>query len=358
MIEFGMIGGGWRSHFFLRVARALPEQFLVSGMVVRNASKGAELEHNWGVKTYRTLDELLHSERPHFIVVSVPWEICAQMLHILAERGIPALAETPPAPDLSGLLALNALSKRGAKIQVAEQYHLQPLHAARIAFVQAGHLGTITQAQQSIAHGYHGISLLRKFLNIKGETAKIHAQRFTAPLVAGPDQNSGPPTEERLTTSEQVIAYLDFGDKLGVYDFTDDQYFSWIRSPRLLVRGERGEINNTQARYLENYRTPITLNFLRQDAGEDGNLEGYYHKGILAGNQWMYQNPYPYARLSDDEIAVATCLLKMENYLAGGPAFYSLAEASQDHYLNIMIKQALTSEESVQTMIQPWSDNL
>ena len=90
------------------------------------------------------------------------------------------------------------------------------------------------------------------------------------------------------------------------------------------------------------------------DAGHDGNLEGYYHKGILAGSEWVYRNPFAPARLTDDEIAVATCLDKMAHYAAGGPDFYSLAEASHDHYLGMLIEQAARSGETVHTEVQPW----
>jgi predicted dehydrogenase len=353
-IRFGIIGGGWRSLFFLRIAQAMPEKFEVGGMFVRNPVKGQELEAAWGVKTYRTLDELLRINDLRFMVVSVPRTIAPQILHTLAERSIPALTETPPAPDLPGLITLHDLSKRGARIQVAEQYHLQPLHAARIAFARSGKLGTITQAQVSIAHGYHGISLIRRFLDITYEPVTITAHSFTSPLIAGPDRYA-PPEQEQITHSEQTIAYLNFGDKLGVFDFTSDQYHSWIRSPRLLLRGERGEINNTQVRYLADYLTPITYELVRQDAGIEGNLEGYYHKGILAGSEWIYKNPFIPARLSDDEIAIAGCMVGMDEYIDGGPDMYSLAEAAQDHYLSLMIEQAVASGQVVRTEVQPWA---
>lgn len=352
--RFGIVGGGWRSLFFLRVAQALPDRFEVAGMVVRDEAKGQELAQTWGVKTFRTLDELLHSSEPRFVVVSVPRTAVLPIISTLVEHKLPVLTETPPAADLSGLLALHEMSKRGARIQVAEQYHLQPLHAARLAFVRSGNLGTVSQAQVSIAHGYHGVSLLRRFLNITFEPVSITAHRFTSPLIAGPDR-SGPATHAQVVQAEQTIAYLDFGDKLGVFDFTDTQYRSWIRSPRLLVRGDYGEINATRARYLLDYQTPITLDFVRQDAGINGNLEGFYHKGILAGNEWMYKNPFIPARLSDDEIAVASCLAGMATYIDGGPDMYSLAEASQDHYINLMIENALSSSTVVTTTLQPWA---
>ena len=351
---YGIIGGGWRAEFYLRVAQALPERFQVGGMMVRNRDKGQLLEEKWGVKTYRTLEELLDVSDLNFVVVSVPWPVTPIMLQRLAYHETPVLSETPPAPDLNGLLDLHILTERGAKIQVAEQYQFQPLHAARLAFASSGKLGTITQAQVSAAHGYHGLSLVRGLLGVKFKEVQIWAQEFKSPILAGPGRG-GPPVEERISDSRQIIAYLDFGDKLGVFDFTGDQYFSWIRSPRVLVRGERGEINNSQVRYLKDFQTPVFLELTRANAGEDGNLEGYYHKGIIAGEEWIYRSPFIPARLTDDEIAVATCLDRMVKYTRGGPSFYGLPEASQDHYLNLLIAQAVKTGQKVVAKSQPWA---
>ena len=354
-IKFGIIGGGWRSTFFLQIARQLPERFQIGGLLVRNAEKGQALEAKWGVPAYLTLGELLSVPDLQFVVVSVSWPATPMFLKELAMRNVPALAETPPAPDLEGLISLQPLIKAGAKIQIAEQYQFQPLHAARLALVRSGKLGTITQAQISVAHGYHGMSLMRKFLGITFDRATITARSYISPLLAGRDRDGQLPTQEKIEPSKQVIASLDFGEKLGIYDFTDDQYFSWVRTPRMLIRGERGEINNIQVRYLENFQTPITFELQRQNAGENGNLEGYYLKGILGGNAWIYQNPFVPGRLSDDEIAIASCLEHMAHYVEGGPEFYSLAEASQDHYLSMMIDQAATTREPVSTFLQPWA---
>ena len=100
---------------------------------------------------------------------------------------------------------------------------------------------------------------------------------------------------------------------------------------------------------------PITLELQRQNAGENGNLEGFYLKGILGGNEWLYQNPFVPSRLSDDEIAIASCLDHMAHYVEGGPEFYSLAEASQDHYLSMIIDQAVAKCEPITASLQPWA---
>lgn len=353
-VVFAIVGGGWRSEFYLRAAKALPERFEVCGMVIRNEVKGRGFEDKWGVKTYRSIEELLEEASPSFMVVSVGWDAAPVITGQLAERNIPVLTETPPAPDVEALIELNKSTENGAKIQVAEQYHLQPLHAARLGISASGKLGQINQVNISVCHGYHAMSLMRRFLGIKFENAVITARSFKSPLVKGPDR-SDDPKSEKVVMSEQVIATLDFGDKLGIYDFDGEQYFSWIRGLRLNVRGEKGEIIDSNIKYIKDGMIPVEIDLKRMNAGENGNLEGYYLKGILAGDEWAYKNPLIPGRLSDDEIAVATCLLKMDAYIKGGPELYSLAEASQDHYLSLMIDKALKNNEAVKTVTQPWA---
>jgi hypothetical protein len=353
-IHFALVGGGWRAAFYLRVAQALREQFAVDGVVVRDAAKGEAFTQAWGWPAFRSVDELLRASKPDYVITCVPWEANPGLVQELAGRGVAVLSETPPAPDVARLAALHELVKRGARLQVAEQYIYQPHHAARLALVKSGALGTVSQAQVSACHGYHGASLLRHFLDVAFENARVTATRFTSPLLAGPGRN-GPPTEERTVLSTQTIAWLDYGDRLGVYDFVGDQYFSWVRGQRLLVRGVKGEIIDQEARYLADYRMPITLRLCREVAGAEGNLEGLYLKGILAGERWLYRNPLAPARLSDDEIAVGTVMQKMGEYVQGGAEVYALAEACQDRYLDMVIEQAAKSGESVMMQTQPWA---
>jgi predicted dehydrogenase len=353
-IDFAIVGGGWRAEFFLRIARALPERFRISGMVVRDAAKGKAMTDAWGVPTHRDLDALLQAGKPGFVIVSVPQPAAPGIIAELAARNLPILTETPPAPTLAGLLDLWALVGKGAKIQVAEQYIYQPLHAARLALARSGKLGDVSFTHVSSCHGYHGTSLIRHFLGIGFENATVTGRAFESTIVGGPGR-AGPPSAEKLGASRQVIAQLDFGNRLGVYDFTGDQYFSWIRSLGVLIRGSRGEIRDTRLRYLVDYLTPIEAELLRQDKGPNGNLEGLWHKGIIAGSEWVYTNPFPYAPLSDDEVAIATTLAGMQRYVETGEDVYSFAEAAQDQLLSLAIDEAVKSGGSVTTTTQPWA---
>jgi predicted dehydrogenase len=349
--RFALIGGGWRAEFYLRIAAALPDRFETTGLLTRDPGRRATFAREFGVATPGTLDELLAS-KPDFVVVSTPWQATPMLLRELTERKIPILSETPPAPDLDGLRALAPLARTG-RIQVAEQYQFQPLHAARLNVARSGRLGRVSDVRVSAAHGYHGVDLIRRLLGLDREPLTIRAHRFVSTIVDGPNR-AGPPTEERVVESGVVVAILDASDRLGVYDFTEDQYFSWIRSSWVVVRGERGEINDRTVRSLVDYRTPGGGELVRHDAGHDGNLEGFFHKGITLGDEWVYRNPFIPARLSDDEIAIATCLSGMAAWLGGGPDVCSLADAAQDHYLGLLIAEAARTGQPVHAPGHVW----
>ena len=351
-VRFALIGTGWRAEFFTRIARALPERFEITGCHSRTEISRTRFCEAWGLTACESVDALL-AAKPEFVVTSVPWAVSGPLILELATKGAAVLGETPPAEKIEDMTRLWQSLPAGARVQIAEQYPFQPHHTARLALAASGRLGTITQAQVSAAHGYHGMVLIRRFLGIGFEPAEVSALEFKSPLVQGRGREPG--TEaEKLIESRQVIAHLRFGDKLGVYDFTGEQYFSWVRSQRLLVRGEKGEINNLDATYLADFKTPVPLRFERQDAGHGGNLEGHHLKGYVAGGEWWYRNPFAPARLFDDEIAVASCLEAMGTYVRTGRGFYGLAEACQDHYLALLIEQSLAQVQPVKTTPQVW----
>lgn len=355
MITFGIVGAGWRTEFFLRIAQACPDQFAVAGIVSRVAEKAAAVAQRFGVRSFASIDELASKTEPEFVVSSVPWDANPGIIKHLTNLGLPALSETPPATTLAEMDELCQLVREGAKIQVAEQYFLQPHHAARLAFVRSGRIGAVTQAQVSAAHGYHGMSLIRRLLGVRFENVRITAMTFKSPILRGPDRHA-PPQREEIVDSEQELAWLDFGNRLGVFDFTGHQYRVSIREPRILVRGERGEVVNDTAVCMKDHLTPVRFDFRRHVAGERGNLEGHFLKGIQAGDDWVYRNPWTPARLFDDEIAIASILQGMADYVRGGPDIYSLAEACQDRYLDILLHRAIERGAPVTSTTQTWAD--
>ena len=162
--SFAVVGTGWRSAFFLRLARAAPARFRVTGVVSRTPGRGDEFGARWGVRTFRTVEELLAAaDAPDSMIASVPWAATPDVTRELVRLGMRVLAETPPAPDLAGLRALWDDVGASRRVQVAEQYLLMPAHAARLAVVRDG-IGEPTSVQVSSTHLYHAVSMLRGLL--------------------------------------------------------------------------------------------------------------------------------------------------------------------------------------------------
>jgi len=344
-IRFAIVGAGWRSEFFIRIAKALPERFEVSAVLVRDASKADAFSKRLGVPTTQSLDRIISDKSNSFVVLSVPTLAYTSLISELADNRVPVLCETPAARDVNDMEQIYGwIKSKNLRLQIAEQYHLRPMHAARISTVESGLIGAVSQVQISVAHGCHGMSLMRKYLGIGFEEASISARRFESEIVGGPGRK-GPPVTQTMEKTTKEIAQLDFGSKLGLFDFSGAQYFSYIRGTRVLIQGTQGEICNDEIRYLKDYRTPISAKFTRHAAGENDNLEGCYFKGIQMGENWVYKNPFIPAALSDDEIAIASCMEKMNIYVQGGPDVYSYANACQDHYLGLLISEAATTGE-------------
>ncbi len=105
-ITFGIIGAGWRAEFYTRIARALPDRFSISGVVVRDPQKRAAFGDRWGCPVFADAEALLAETSPAFVVTSLSWDSNPEIVVELVRAGMPVLSETPPAPDLEQLSAL------------------------------------------------------------------------------------------------------------------------------------------------------------------------------------------------------------------------------------------------------------
>ena len=353
--RFAVVGSGWRGELFLRLARMAPEHFHVGGVVTRSAERGAQVEAGWGVPTYRTVEEAVAAGEPEVVIVAVPWEQAPVVTRQLAHSGIRVLVETPPAPDADGLRALWAEVGASGLVQVAEQYLHMPAHAARLALVRAGAIGEVTSVQVSSTHGYHAASMIRGFLGAGFGPVTVRARAFEAPLVdpLGRSGWTGSTTPRPLATT---IASLDFGPgRMGLYDFTETQWFNPLRARRIVVRGSLGEIVDTTLVRLAAPDTPVESQLLRRLTGLDLNLEGLEVQHLSIDGTVVWRNGFVGSRLSEDDLAVAGLLAAVVAWARDeGPAPYPLADACQDQLLSLAIDDAARSGREVSTAVEPW----
>jgi hypothetical protein len=352
--RIGIVGAGWRAEAYLRVARERPDLFDIERFLVRSDAGVARLNGSWGVDATTSEADFLHS-RPDFVIVCVDRESAAAFTRRFAASDVPVLCETPLAPDLESTAALHRALGDAAPVQVAEQYRYQPHHAARLRVAGSGVLGRVRSVRMSVAHEYHAVSLIRQALGVGFQNALVDARSVPDASLA-PLGRKGWRAPAPLVESERVTARFTFDDgSVADYDFSDEQYFSPIRSRHVLFRGERGEIADDDVRYLTPEGEAVHLRLARQETGVDGDLEGRFLRGISLGAEMPYRNPLAPARLSDDELAIGTVLLRMSEFVRTGVPFYGIPDAAQDHHLALAMRESIRSGRSVSTQTQPWA---
>lgn len=351
--RFIVIGYGWRADFYYRIAKLLPDRFRICAGVLRTPERAEQVAEKEGVFATSDLAEAL-AQKPDFAVLCVPKAATKEYLTRLMEMGIPVLCETPPGRDVEELRELwkDAQRLRG-RVQVAEQYFLQPYYAGVLEIIRGGWLGEVSSAMLSAVHGYHAVSLFRKILGVGHESCTIVGQKFTQAVTATNGRN-GFDRSGRIVQEERRWASLQFeSGKTAFLDFSGEQYFSLIRARRWNVRGVRGEIDDMTVRCLTEENLPVEQTIRRIDVGIN-NISEWSHKGMMFLDRQIYENPFYPARMNDDEIAMASCLRAMKEYAAAGKEFYSLREALQDAYLAFELERAIESGETVRTETPPW----
>ncbi|MFJ6214938.1 Gfo/Idh/MocA family protein [Streptomyces sp. NPDC092296] len=352
---FGVVGGGWRAEFFVRLAAMLPDRLTLVGAAVRRAESVEPLSRRWQVPVYLSPEELVAKQRPDFVISSVSWDANPEIVATLVESGVRVLSETPPAPDADGLRRLWDRVGGSGAVQVAEQYLLMPGHAARRALVERGVIGQPTSVQISSTHMYHAVSMIRGLLGVGLGPVSVSASRFTAPLV-DPLTRDGWTGDDTPKEAATTLATLDFGGGAsGLYDFTDNQWHNQLRLRRITIRGSHGEIADDTVVRLAGERTITRSALLRSQLGYDLNLDGYDTEHITFDGEVVYRNPFVGLRLMDEEIAIASMLLATGAWAREeGPAPYPLAQGCQDHLVALAVEESAAKGERVVTGVEPW----
>lgn len=355
--RFGLVGSGWRAEFFARLARQAPNRFAVAGVVSRSAERRTEVERTWQVPVHSSVEGLVAAGDCDFVIPCVPWSETPAVTREVVAAGCPVLAETPPAPDLAGLRQLWFDVGATGLVQVAEQYAYMPGHAARLVLLRDGVIGNVTSVQVCSTHLYHAVSLIRGMLGVGLGPATVQAQTFKSPLAnpLNPSGWTGSTKTENLTTT---LATLDFGDaQMGVYDFTDNQWWNPLRARRIVVRGSLGEIVDDSVVRLIDPHTPVESRLLRRRAGTDLNLEGVDLQHISFDGQVVWRNQFGGARFSEDDLAVAELLAQMAAWCRDeAPPPYPLAEGCHDHLISLAIGESIATNGPVTTTDPPWHD--
>ena len=314
MIRFAVIGSGWRSLFYVRIARALPDMFELTALLCRGQEKADRIQKEYGIHTTTSEDEVIVS-KPDFVVSAVNKSSMSDVVRYWAAKGIPVLSETPAGLDIDTLKAIRQDVENGARIQVAEQYFLYPSIKAVIDECKSGTIGEPVSLTISAMHDYHAASVIRRMLGTGLEDVAITGKTFFM-KVTDTRTRYEVLTEGRVVEKEEKHLIMEYADgKTAFYDFMSDQYRSPIRNRYINLRGTRGEIINDTVYYLDK-------------------------DNLAACKKLDITNPYGYAGLSEDEAAITGILLGMKEYVDTGKEVYPMDEALYDAYMGILMCEA------------------
>ncbi len=353
MISYLIVGSGYRAEYYGRIARKFPDLFRAL-FLCRSEEKVRLVGEHTGIAGSTDTERAL-SFRPDFVVIAVNRENVGATAIEWAERGFPVLAETPIASSLEEMRRLWELNReKGVRISGSEQYHRYPILAAGLAYVRSGLIGTPVSAYLSLAHEYHGFSLIRRGLLAENETYSLRAVRTTGEAVAT-DSRYGAIYDGSRAAEERDTAFITFASgKTAVYDFASLQYRSFIRSRHLSIRGGRGEWSDRIICYADPENRPQRV-FLMPE------IEERYRVLDTQGLRDLRKvwAPELFLDTEQDEFAIASVLLDMGRYVNGGPSPYPLREALDDAYFTLLLARATADPwQRIDARKMPWTEDV
>lgn len=341
MISFLIVGSGYRSEYYGRIASTYPDLFRAL-YLCRSEEKVQLIKHNTGIEATTDVDAAI-SFAPDFVVVAVDREHVADVAEEWALRGYPVLTETPVGASMEALERIWNLSvQNSAKIVCCEQYYRQPLLAKGISLVEEGLIGRPSSGYLSMVHDYHAASILRKMMLADGEDYVIRGERKVSDVVAT-DSRYEAFYDGRISQETRDIIHIDYASgKSAIYDFSSVEYRSYIRSRHLVVRGTRGEWNDRMIYYLDDNNNPQKLLLMPEIPEKYRILDTQ----AMRDSRRTWQPELQLDTLQD-EFAIATMLLDMKEYVDGGKAPYSLKDALDDAVFWLMVQEAVK---------EPWTE--
>ena len=360
--RFIIVGSGWRSLYYVRIAKALPDHFELCAMLCRTEEKASRMAAENGIYTTVSERECMDM-KPDLVVVAVNKASVADVAMHWMDMGFCVLSETPAALEYPKLLKLWEMHCSGKKLVVNEQYRRYPVYSSLIQIAQSGILGGNDSLNASFAHEYHGISLIRALLCLdQSEQFSVTAKTYECPVTETLTRYDSF-SDGRTAMKKRTVAAFEFAcGKVAFYDFDGEQYRSPIRRNTMRLLGCRGEIIDGTVDWLD------ASNIARRDAMEistrtvktdydNPNLRSVEEvTSVQFNGDTLYEPPFGLCGLAQDETAMAIMMQQASLYgkgLAGSP--YPLQEALQDAYTMLLMQKACETGEKVCTERQPWN---
>lgn len=348
--KFVLVGSGWRANYYMRIARALPEVFELSAIFCRSEERAQKVAEESGFYTTCSMDECIEL-KPDFVVVSVKKTEGANTARKWMDKGFVVIQETPLGLDLETLRNFLDRSKKGQRIVVAEQYTRYPSIRAILNVLDKRLIGDVSCLNLSVAHEYHGASIMRAIMGIKADAEyTVRAKTYEFPVIETLTRYDSF-DDGRSTLKKRTLATVEFDNgKLCIYDFDSEQYRSPIRKNTIKVQGLSGELIDNTCYYLDQECKPhVSLieqnEYIVETSNENPNLKRFIEMGNISfEGQKVYEPYFGLCQLSEDETAIAKLMAETGEYSRGNAdSPYSIEDAIADARFAYILGQAIKS---------------
>lgn len=351
MLKYLIVGSGYRSEYYGRIAAKYPELFRAM-FLCRSLEKAGLVTKHTGIRATQDLNEAI-AYSPDFIVVAVDREHVADVVEEWVLRGFPVVAETPVGSSMDKLRRIWDLQEtKGAKIVSCEQYFRHPVLAQGLETVVSGLPGKPVSGYLSLVHDYHAASILRKMMLTYEEAYVMHGERRSTPVVET-DSRYGAFYDGHKGQEVRDIVHVTYeSGKTAVYDFASTEYRSFVRSRHLTLRCDRGEWSDRMLYYLDEDNVPQRKLLMSSIPERYRMLDTQALRDIR--RTWQ---PELQLDTEQDEYAIASILLDMKEYLSGGASPYPLKEALEDAVFWLMVQGAAEKPwQEIRMPEVPWRE--
>ena len=353
-----LVGTASRSDYLYGpLVKALPNDVTLVAVWGRSADAARRLGESLGTPWYTDLERLIRETAPQIGIVSVASDANGVVGLMAVEHGLHVLLETPIADNLGDADSIiTAATRRGLKIEVAEQFHRRPLEQIKLQLIAAGLFGRVyTSFNDFAGHGYHGVSVLRSYLGFDARPKQVTGSVHSYDLAPHWSRLSDSRTTRTETQEHGIIEFMD--GRVGLFHWTDVAYDSalrWWRSSRFLAAKGMGitvgvglDVQEQLSLLAAGGESPRFITLERRWERVDGGALSAIvaHTGDPARPIVQWHNPFKAANKGhgvqwhDDEIGVASCLMSLVAAVReDGQPSYGAAQARLDQEIILALR--------------------
>jgi predicted dehydrogenase len=150
-LRIGLIGAGWVTQYHLQAWHKLAGQAEVVAIADPSAENAAERAKAFGIsKCFASAEQMLAECELDAVDVAAPRAVHAQLVRLVADRGLPVICQKPLAPTLAEAEALARDVGGRIRLMVHENWRFRDYYRDAAAWIRDGRIGAVIAARLTL----------------------------------------------------------------------------------------------------------------------------------------------------------------------------------------------------------------